>query len=182
MLSLLLPYAIAIFVVLATLLALLLYSYRAVRPGTALVVFDRRGKGRVLLDGGTWMLPFSGSTESILILPRDVALRFDGADALASDGKRASFVLHATLRVDPTHAGVRSVVETIGAPRANDPSAVAELARRVVAPELARALAATRADAPLDAVADALARATPGSFAGFVVDDVVVRDLALASA
>jgi len=177
MLLVLLPYAAVTFVIVAGLLALLISSYKGVRPGTALVLIDRHGKGRVLLEGGTMMLPFMGTADPVLVLPREIALPFVGEDALSSGGRRVSFTLRATVRVDATKEAVHSWVEAVGASNANDSARLAALLRSAVQPAFAQAVTGLAADTGSGDVANALRDAAPRSFAGVVVEDLDFADV-----
>ncbi len=179
MLGLLLPYALVSFALVSGLLVLLLVSYRAVRPGTALVLIDKAGRGRVLLDGGAMMLPGRGAAHAIDLMPRPFSLPFEGDGAVSlGGGGRASFTLVATLRIDGTREAVRNVFDRLGAVRSDDDQAVFEL----VSVELRALLTRVAGDMPpgsAEVVTERLARAVPPRIGGFVVEDVAIEALKL---
>jgi uncharacterized membrane protein YqiK len=181
MLLLLLPYALAAMVLVAGLLALLLISYRAPSPGTALVLIDKAGRGRVLLDGGAVMLPGRGAAHAIDLMPHPVALAFEGEQALTlGSGARVSFTLTATLRIDGTREAVRAVFDRLGGPSAGNEDAVGELVRTELRGLLAR-VAEELPDASTEVVAERLGRAVPPSVAGVVVEDARIESLKIAA-
>lgn len=166
-----LPAAIIIFLVMALALLIVLKTYAAARPGTALVVSRSSEDVRVLLTGGLFVARSATKVESLDMTERRLTFSFDDADPLAfSDGELACEVV-VLLVPEANEKGVLAVARSVGVPIANDAAALKGHLDRPIRDAI-RAAAATcpRADAPSAPVEERLRGGVAGAVFGFRVE------------
>ncbi|MFO0552718.1 MAG: hypothetical protein U0271_30280 [Polyangiaceae bacterium] len=118
MLPSLLPYALLVLLIVATLFVLFLFAYQTPRPGTALVLARAGHAPLVLTSGSRFVLPFTTRAESIDLGPRTIELHASGV------------TLALRLRPNDRPDDIAALVQSFGATTLNDPD---ELSRALTA-------------------------------------------------